>query len=790
MPGTGADTHHEKATYDQLGRPFQAFDASRTEARFDHNGVRYAYSAHGHLERLQDAVGTLDGGGTFTPSAAYRTVTAMDARGNVTAETLGNGVKRTHAFDGRTGRLLGIEAGKSSANGLQDLAYQWDALGNLKSRARNVGASTLTETFGYDGLNRLKTHQAGSGTVQSTAYDGYGNIRSRTGVGTYAYGADSGGSGRPHAVASVTSGGTAVTHAYDANGSNVSSSDGRTIAYAAFGKATSIAKGGSKSEFAYGPNRSRFKRVDTDGGGDVTTTLYLGNVERITLPGGTVETKRYIGGVAILTTGPARGSCPANATQYVLRDHLGSVDELLDAQGRKARSMAFAAWGERANPADLAPLPGAEAASFDACATTRGFTGHEMLDAVGAVHMNGRIHDPALGRFLQADPFVQFPGNLQSHNRYSYALNNPLAYTDPSGHFIFSLAATAYLAGAKAGIATIVATVAAAGFGDALLQGASFGQALRAGFLSGVSAAAFSGIGSGLEARFSGGFAAGLSPWGFGLKVLAHGAVGGITSTLGGGRFGHGFAAAGFTALGTSFNNSRHVGGLGFSPLRVAMGAAIGGTASRITGGKFANGAVTGAFSQAFNNEQAEAELKQRVDRLVAIVQEEYGDILEAGKIDLRKNIMLARKMGIFDFIGKVAPRQPWDYKRTIDAKALGLDPAKLAEFGNLHYAIVAAASGHSKGFTLSGAGGSQTFLQGGGSVLEFIAPYLAPFAFAPSSLEQLHPGGMDRELYLRMFPMLSTEGANHWLESGGTFGDLPEDNTVVEGAWDMYHGL
>ena len=607
VPGTGADPHHEKATYDAHGRPFQFFDASRTEAKFDHNGVRYAHNAHGRLERLQDAVGTWDGQGRFTPNAVYRTVTAMDARGNVTAETLGNGVKRTRAFDGRTGRLLGIKVGKSSANGLQDLAYQWDALGNLKSRARTVGASTLTEAFGYDGLNRLRTHQAGSGAVQSTAYDGYGNVRSRTGVGAYAYGADSGGTGRPHAVASVTrADNTRVTHAYDANGSLTSSSDGRTVSYAAFGKAASIAKGDFKSEFAHGPNRARFKRVDTDGNGDVTTTLYIGNVERIALPDGAVETKRRIGGVAILTAGPARGGCPANAVNYVLRDHLGSVDELLDAQGGRDRSTAFAAWGERADPADWTPLADADATAYDACATTRGFTGHEMLDAVGAVHMNGRIYDPALGRFLRADPFVQFPANLQSHNRYSYALNNPLAHTDPSGHFIFSLAATAYLAGAKAGITTIVATVAAAGFGDALLQGASFGQALRAGFLSGVSAAAFSGIGSGLEAHFSGGFAAGLSPWGFGLKVLAHGTVGGITGTLGGGRFGHGFASAGFTALGTSFNNSRHVGGSGFSPLRVAMGAAIGGTASRITGGKFANGAVTGAFSQAFNQEQAE----------------------------------------------------------------------------------------------------------------------------------------------------------------------------------------
>jgi len=48
--------------------------------------------------------------------------------------------------------------------------------------------------------------------------------------------------------------------------------------------------------------------------------------------------------------------------------------------------------------------------------------------------MNGRIYDPALGRFMTPDPFVQFPTNLQSYNRYSYVLNNPLGYIDPSGY--------------------------------------------------------------------------------------------------------------------------------------------------------------------------------------------------------------------------------------------------------------------------------------------------------------------------------------------------------------------
>jgi RHS repeat-associated protein len=68
--------------------------------------------------------------------------------------------------------------------------------------------------------------------------------------------------------------------------------------------------------------------------------------------------------------------------------------------------------------------------------TTRGFTDHEQIDAVGLIHMNGRMYDPTLGRFLSPDDYVQFPHASQSYNRYSYVLNNPASYQDPSGEII------------------------------------------------------------------------------------------------------------------------------------------------------------------------------------------------------------------------------------------------------------------------------------------------------------------------------------------------------------------
>ena len=77
---------------------------------------------------------------------------------------------------------------------------------------------------------------------------------------------------------------------------------------------------------------------------------------------------------------------------------------------------------------------GDSALPIAAVVTPRGFTGHEHLDALALVHMNGRVYDPVLGRFVSADPYIQFPESTQGLNRYSYVRNNPLHATDPNGY--------------------------------------------------------------------------------------------------------------------------------------------------------------------------------------------------------------------------------------------------------------------------------------------------------------------------------------------------------------------
>jgi RHS repeat-associated protein len=69
--------------------------------------------------------------------------------------------------------------------------------------------------------------------------------------------------------------------------------------------------------------------------------------------------------------------------------------------------------------------------------TDRGYTGHKHNDDLGLIYMNARYYLPGIGRFISADTLVPDPTNPQQFNRYTYVLNNPLRYTDPTGHYCY-----------------------------------------------------------------------------------------------------------------------------------------------------------------------------------------------------------------------------------------------------------------------------------------------------------------------------------------------------------------
>jgi RHS repeat-associated protein len=147
--------------------------------------------------------------------------------------------------------------------------------------------------------------------------------------------------------------------------------------------------------------------------------------------GGGVEEKNYImtptGRVAVATFGTA---VPVGGTvQYFHTDGLGSITAVTDENGTVVKRFAYDSWGKQIDPATGSAITSATNGHV-----TRSYTDHEMLADLGLVHMNGRVYDPVLGRFLSADPNVDGTYDSQGYNRYSYVGNNPMNRTDPSGY--------------------------------------------------------------------------------------------------------------------------------------------------------------------------------------------------------------------------------------------------------------------------------------------------------------------------------------------------------------------
>jgi len=152
----------------------------------------------------------------------------------------------------------------------------------------------------------------------------------------------------------------------------------------------------------------------------------------ITLKYGQTTTLTYLSGPGGLYALHLINPDDSESLRYIHTDHLGSWTAISDETGKLINEQSFDAWGNRRSPATWTSGGMAvQAPLFD-----RGFTGHEHLDGFQLINMNGRMYDPVVSRMLAPDNFVQTPDFSQNFNRYSYALNNPLMFTDPSGEWI------------------------------------------------------------------------------------------------------------------------------------------------------------------------------------------------------------------------------------------------------------------------------------------------------------------------------------------------------------------
>jgi RHS repeat-associated protein len=438
-----------------------------------------------------------------------------------------------------------------------------------------------------------------------------------------------------NSVASATIGGQVRNYQYDANG-NLTSDGIRTLTYNPHNLPISItgsnpsinALGGNTGTpnsltFSYDGDHARIKETATNhasGTAATTTTLYIGNsfFERIQNPDGSIDFKHYLNGpegtlgvfTRRLTATPGSN---ATALKYWHRDHLGSPMAEYDATS--FTNLSFDSWGLRRDPANInsANISLSLLASYQ---TSRGYTGHTHLDEVGYIHMNGRIYDPLIGRFLQPDPIIQEPYNSQNFNRYTYVLNSPLSYTDPSGYSFWTevrrpvaAIAVTWLLGPGAysfsgifgagtglgiagsfgmtGVAAGYASAAAAGFAAGGISGGNIQSAI-AGAFSGMMMQGIGGaLGHAGEAFLSGTHLT---------RIAAHAAVGCAMAGVQGGSCGAGAASAGFAAFAGPLVHE-----YGFSAGLVTS-IVSGGIGAQVAGGSFGNGAFTGAFGYLLNS--------------------------------------------------------------------------------------------------------------------------------------------------------------------------------------------
>lgn len=374
---TGSETMKTSYTYNAYGQISSVSypNASISDITYDDYGYIKQMKLDGaSIWELKTSTGAQR---TVARDAKIQTITTLNAKGLLSSQQLMvNGVVSNslmYAFDGGTG--------------------------NLTSRTGMTGG---TENFTYDKMDRLTEVKNGTTLAMAMSYAANGNITSKTGIGKYTYSTS-----KPHAVSEVENTGNIVSH------------ETQTVSFTPFNKVSTLTEMVNGKEhklvITYGPDNQRCKTVLSVAGVVSETHYYADGFERV-VKGSTKTDILYVStpdGLTYIKSG-------TNGYQ-VMTDHLGSIVRMYDSTGAQKYSATYDVWGKQTVSTTIAGL-------------RRGFGGHEHWNEFGLIDMNGRMYDPTLGRFLSPDIIVQNPKNSQSFNRYSYCLNNPLKYTDPSGY--------------------------------------------------------------------------------------------------------------------------------------------------------------------------------------------------------------------------------------------------------------------------------------------------------------------------------------------------------------------
>ena len=211
---------------------------------------------------------------------------------------------------------------------------------------------------------------------------------------------------------------------------------GKTFTWTSYNMVSSIVQGATTLGFTYKPDHQRLKLCvgAACSGSPTSVTLYLndpitGAGSELTTAGSTTTWNDYItadGGIVAERT----NSMSVITMRYFTLDHMGSTVALTNSTGGVIESNSYDPYGKRRTLGG-----GTDTACALTSATTRGFSGHEMMDSVCLTNMNARVYDQTLGRFIGADNVAFAPGDGQDLNTYAYVRGRNATFRDPTGHF-------------------------------------------------------------------------------------------------------------------------------------------------------------------------------------------------------------------------------------------------------------------------------------------------------------------------------------------------------------------
>ena len=378
----------------------------------------------------------------------------MDAQGRIVDFQYGNSMKTEISYDVKTSHIDNITV-KNGKEVLQNLDYLYDDFGNMISRIKSTG-NYMEENFEYDDHDRLIGIRLNGKETAKMLYDTYGNIMRKEVNDIDVFYDAVYDVNRPNVVVKAKS-----------DDENVFSGFRQNMKYSLFDNLLSVSNGDDFAEISYGCDNDRIV-MKTHVDGKVKTKTYVNDCEFIEHSG-----RKYVNtfingpnGVFAICIIDDDGNKSYN---YVHKDYIGSWNIITDDNGSVVQKVSFDAWGNIKDYDDWNISLMSESLLFD-----KGFTGHEHLSDFHLVNMNGRFYDPMMSMMLSPDNNIQVPQLSQNFNRYSYCLNNPLKYNDPTGECIESL-----VFGVIGGAANVLLNA------DAIDSFGEFGLLFGVGFVKG-----------------------------------------------------------------------------------------------------------------------------------------------------------------------------------------------------------------------------------------------------------------------------------------------------------------